>query len=65
MVGIRGVVYCASEYVKHTYVDWGGLKFAESVIKLLSLEALKVVNRMDADIVHIPCNSFTDAGNLL
>jgi len=44
---------------------WRGLKLAESIIKLLSLEALKIVNRMDADILHIPGNSFTNAGNLL
>jgi len=64
MLGIRSVVYCAVEYVKHTSVDWRGLKIAESIIKLLSLPALKSVNRMDADILHILGNSFTNAGNL-
>ena len=48
MVGIRSVVYCAAEYVKHTSIDWKGLKLAESIIKQLGLEALKMVNRMDA-----------------
>ncbi len=65
MFVIRSVVYCASEYVKHTSVNLKGLKLAESIIKLLGLEALKIVNRMDADIVHIAGNSFTNAGNLL
>jgi hypothetical protein len=65
MVGIGSVVYCASEYVKHTSVDWKGLKLAEFSIKLPGLAALKIVNRMDADIVHIAGNSITGAGNLL
>ena len=64
MVGIRSVVYCAAEYVKHTSVDWSGLKLAESIVKLLGLLALKIVNRMDADILHILGNRFTNAGNL-
>ena len=64
MVGIRSVVYCAAEYVKHTSINWRGLKLAESIIKLPGLPALKIVNRMDADILHIPGNIFTNAGNL-
>ena len=64
MVGIRSVVYCAAEYVKHTSINWRGLKLAESIIKLPGLAALKIVNRMDADILHVLGNSFTNAGNL-
>ena len=33
MVGIGSVVYCAAEYVKHTSVDWKGLKLAESILR--------------------------------